>query len=147
MHKKQKKFYSGKKKKHTLKQQVVIDKKTRLIICTAGCEGKRHDFQLLKDSRVRFLKSTTSLMDSGYQGVEALHANALIPKKKPKKGTLTKQEKRYNRMLSSERVVVENVLSWLKRFHILTDRYRNRRKRFGLRFNLIAGIHNYEIQQ
>ena len=124
-----------------------MDKKTRLILCTACCEGKRNDFKLLKDSRVRFLKSTTTLMDSGYQGIDELHSNALIPKKKSKYHKLTKQEKRYNRMLSSERVMVENVLSWLKRFHILTDRYRNRRKRFGLRFNLIAGIHNYELQQ
>lgn len=85
-------------------------------------------------------------MDSGYQGVEALHKNALIPQKKPKKGKLTEQQKRYNRMLSSERVMVENVFEWLKRFHILTDRYRNRRKRFGLRFNLIAGIYNYELK-
>ena len=85
-------------------------------------------------------------MDSGYQGVDALHANALTPKKKPKGGKLTKQQKRYNRMLSSERVLVENVLSSLKRFHILADRYRNSRKRLGLRFNLIAGIYNYELQ-
>ncbi len=125
---------------------MAVDKKTRRILCTAGCEGKRNDFKLLKDSRVRFLKSTTTLMDSGYQGVEALHANALIPKKKTKGGKLTKQQKRYNRMLSSERVLVENVLGCLKRFHILTDRYRNRRKRFGLRFNLIAGLYNYELQ-
>lgn len=77
-----------------------------------------------------------------------MHGNALIPtKKKPRKGKLTKQEKRYNRKLSSERVSVENVLGWLKRFRILSERYRNRRRRFGLRFNLIAGIYNYELQQ
>lgn len=122
-----------------------MDEKSRRILCTACCEGKRNDFKLFKDSRVRFLKSTTSLMDSGYQGIDALHSNALIPKKKPKKGKLTKAQKRYNRMLASARVIVENVLAWLKRFHILTDRYRNRRKRFGLRFNLIAGIYNYEL--
>ena len=29
---------------------------------------------------------------------------------------------------------------------VISDRYRNRRKRFGLRFNLIAGIHNFEIR-
>jgi hypothetical protein len=33
----------------------------------------------------------------------------------------------------------------VKRFRILSERYRNRRKRFGLRFNLIAGIHNFEL--
>ena len=95
---------------------------------------------------MRFKKGTCCLADSGYQGIAELHSNALIPKKKSKYHTLTKPEKRYNRMLSGERVFVENVLSWLKRFHILTDRYRNRRRRFGLRFNLIAGIYNYELQ-
>ncbi len=96
-----------------------------------------------------FLVAGTSpgaLADSGYQGLEELHGNALIPRKKPKKGQLTKAQKRYNRMLSGERVIVENVLGWLKRFHILADRYRNRRRHFGLRFNLIAGIYNYELQ-
>jgi hypothetical protein len=38
------------------------------------------------------------------------------------------------------------VIGSLKRFKIISDRYRNRRKRFGLRFNLIAGIHNLELE-
>ena len=126
---------------------MVVDKKSNQILCTQGCEGKRHDFQLFKDSKVRFQKGTLSLEDSGYQGIGELHSNALIPNKKPKTQKLTKQQKRYNQMLSSERVVVENVIGWLKRFHILAGRYRNRRKRFGLRFNLIAGIYNYELSQ
>lgn len=125
---------------------MVVDKTSGRILCTKGCEGKRNDFRLLKDSRVCFRKGTCILLDSGYQGVQAIYSNALTPKKKPKGGTLTKQEKRYNRMLSAVRVFVENVIGWLKRFHIITDRYRNRRKRFGLRFNLIAGIYNYELQ-
>jgi len=40
---------------------------------------------------------------------------------------------------------VEHVIGWIKRFRIIADRYRNRRKRFGLRFKLIAGIYNYEL--
>jgi|GEM_PF-4257297 len=50
-----------------------------------------------------------------------------------------------NRALSSQRVIVENVIGLLKRFKIISDRYRNRRKRFSLRFNLIAAIHNFEL--
>lgn len=96
---------------------------------------------------MRFKKGTCSLADSGYQGIQELHSNALIPRKKPKGGTLTEPEKRYNRMLASVRVKVENVLAWLKRFRILAERYRNRRRRFGLRFNLIAGLYNYELQK
>ena len=47
--------------------------------------------------------------------------------------------------ISSERVVNENVIGMIKRFKIVADRYRNRRKRFALRFNLIAGIYNFEL--
>lgn len=125
----------------------MICKKTGVIICTSGCEGKKHDFQLLNDSGVRFQKGTFCLGDSGYQGIATLHSNSLIPHKKPKKAEFTKPQKFYNQMLSSARVKVENVLCWLKRFRIITERYRNRRKRFGLRFNLIAGIYNFEIKQ
>lgn len=59
---------------------------------------------------------------------------------------LTKEEKCINRNIASKRVLNENVIGRLKRFKILSDKYRNRRKRFGLRFNLIAGIHNWEVQ-
>ena len=75
-----------------------------------------------------------------------LQKNSRLPKKSSKKKPLTKEEKKQNKSISSERAVNENVIGSLKRFKIISDRYRNRRKRFGLRFNLIAGIHNYEIK-
>lgn len=86
-----------------------------------------------------------TLTDTGYQGINKLHANAELPKKKTKKNPLTKEDKRKNQLLSSERVLNENVIGMLKRFKIIADRYRNRRKRFGLRFNLIAAIYNMEL--
>ena len=69
-----------------------------------------------------------------------------MPKKKSKKNPLTKEEKKNNRKLASDRVVNENVIGMLKRFKIIADKYRNRRKRFGLRFNLIAGLCNWELK-
>jgi hypothetical protein len=54
--------------------------------------------------------------------------------------------KKNNRILSSERVLNENVIGMIKRFKIIGDRYRNRRKRFGLRFNLICAIYNFELE-
>jgi hypothetical protein len=75
----------------------------------------------------------------GYQGIQKLHANSQIPKKKPRKEELTDLEKKRNRELARKRVVGEHINRRLKIFKILADRYRNCRKRFGLRFNLIAG--------
>ena len=85
------------------------------------------------------------ITDTGYQGIDKLHHNSEVPKKKTKKHPLTKEDKRKNRALSSERALNENVIGMIKRFKIIADRYRNRRKRFGLRFNLVAGIYNFEL--
>lgn len=85
------------------------------------------------------------LTDTGYQGLNKIHANSRLPKKKTKKNPLTSWDKKENKKLSSQRVINENVIGMLKRFKIIADKYRNRRKRFGLRFNLIAGIYNYEL--
>ena len=67
------------------------------------------------------------------------------PQKKSKKHPLTIEDKKKNREISSERVLNENVIGMVKRFKIVADRYRNRRKRFGLRWNLISGVYNYEL--
>ena len=83
--------------------------------------------------------------DSGYQGLGKLHENSDLPHKRSKKRPLTFEQKIYNRSISSDRVLVEHVIRKLKVFRILAERYRNRRKRFGLRVNLIAGIINYEL--
>jgi len=83
--------------------------------------------------------------DTGFVGIEKLHKNSLLPRKKPKGGKLTKEQKRENRIISSKRVSNEHAIGFVKRFKILTERYRGRRKRFGLRFNLIAGICNFEL--
>ena len=70
----------------------------------------------------------------------------MLPHKKRKLTLLTKEQKKQNKQLASDRVFSENVNAQLKRFKIIADRYRNRRKRFGLRFNLIAGLYNFELE-
>ncbi|MEH2455586.1 IS5 family transposase [Nostoc sp.] len=144
--KKQKQFYSGKKKRHTLKSQVVIDQSSGEILCTAHGKGKEHDFRIFKNSKLRLRKDIECLGDKGYQGIQKLHAKSQIPKKKPRGGELNREEKKSNQKLAKVRVVVEHINRKLKIFKILSDRYRNRRKRFSLRFNLIAGLYNYELR-
>jgi hypothetical protein len=74
-----------------------------------------------------------------------LHANSELPVKNSKKKPLTREEKRRNRKKSSERVAVENIIREVKIFRIIAEKYRNRRKRFGLRFNWIAAIYNMNL--
>ncbi len=122
-----------------------MDKKSKQVICTAFANGKRHDFRLFKESKTHALTRINIKTDTGYIGLTKLHANALMPKKRSKKHPLTVEDKRDNHTLSSDRVLNEHVIGSIKRFKIVADRYRNRRKRFGLRFNLIAGVHNFEL--
>ena len=85
------------------------------------------------------------MADSGYQGIQQLHTNSELPKKNCKKEPLTKDDKRNNRQISSERIVVENIIREVKIFRIIAEKYRNRRRRFALRFNLIAAIYNLNL--
>jgi hypothetical protein len=128
-----------------MKTLVVVDKKTRLVICVAFSHGKKHDFKLFKESRTRAKQTTRINTDSGFQGIGKIHKNSVIPRKKSKNKPLGKEDKAYNRDISSERVGNENAIGFIKRFRIVSERYRNRRKRFGLRFSLLAGICNFEL--
>ena len=124
---------------------MIVDKKTEQIICTQFSNGKKHDFRLFKESEVRVLPRIQVITDSGYTGIQKLHGNSEVPYKRTKNHPLTPAQKEANHQIASKRALNENVLSRLKRYKILSDRYRNRRKRFGLRFNLIAGIYNFEL--
>jgi transposase len=90
-------------------------------------------------------KEITIQADSGFQGIKEFHANSEIPKKKPKGGSLTKDEKTNNRRISRERILIENINAKLKVFKILANKYRNRRLRYGLRMALICSIYNSEL--
>ena len=118
---------------------------TQQIICTAVDTGRTHDFKLLKRSRLPFVSSQLCLADRGYQGFAKRHAGACISTKKRRQQPLAQEEKQHNQALARLRVRVEHVIRRLKIFRIFSGRYRNRRKRFGLRLNLIAGLLNYQL--
>ena len=107
--------------------------------------GKDTILGFCKESKVNFKESTKVITDTGFLGLQKIHKNTTMPKKKSKKNPLTLDDKKRNKELSSQRVLNEHVIGKIKRFKIVSDRYRNRRKRFGLRFNLIAGIYNFEL--
>lgn len=125
---------------------MIADLHTQKILATDFCNGSKHDFQLFNNSRCAISRQTCVLADAGYQGLAELHPNSQTPAKKSKLHPLNQAQKASNRALSRRRIFVENIIRRLKIFRILSERYRNRRKRFGLRFNLIAAIYNMELK-
>ena len=100
---------------------------------------------MYKISKVHALKETELIVDTGYQGLQKTHIKTLKPIKRSKKKPLLKEEKKTNHEISSARVFVEHVIRRIKTFRIIAERYRNRRKRFTLRLNLIAALYNFEL--
>jgi len=122
-----------------------VNKENLAIIAITQCKGKTHDFKLYKDEFGYAVAEWIKLMgDSGFQGILDFHKNSETPKKKSKKHPLTKEEKANNKRISQERIFIENVNACLKVFKIFANKYRNRRKRFGLRMSLICGLYNFE---
>ena len=124
---------------------MIADQKTAGIVATAFTFGSKHDFQLFKEDESDIAEHVRVLADAGYQGLAELHENCQTPFKKSKYHPLTQKEKQRNRSLARKRILIEHIFRKLKVFRILSERYRNRRKRFALRFNLIAAIYNLEL--
>lgn len=139
--KNQRKFYSGKKKKHTQKVEIITDLNGKILCISKSYPGRTHDFKIRKQSS-KIPKNVTVLADSGYQGLQKIHKNTVLPFKRRRKCPLTTEQKTHNSALSSKRVVVEHVFAQLKKFKILGSVYRNFQKKLHLRFNIIAGLYN-----
>lgn len=131
-----------------MKTQVVAEKKSAQIISVDVFKGKDHDGTIFKKT-LHIHPSILVLLDSGYRGVQKVHPNTLYPIKhkedlKRLNDEQRKEQKIRNREISSRRMKIEHIIGRIKRLNILSDKYRCRRKRFGLRLNLICGIVNFE---
>lgn len=139
--KNQKAYYSGKKKRHTIKTEVRITANKRIVHVSKCRPGSVHDFALYKQEPP-VPNGITAYADSGYQGLDKLHPNCEIPYKASKYHPLNEEQMEYNAGLSAFRVRAEHVFARMKTFRILSDRYRNKRKRHHVKVNIIAGIVN-----
>ena len=137
----QKPYYSGKKKRHTLKTEIRTTLKGQIIHVSKSRAGSVHDFNVHKQEPPLHPKSR-AFVDSGYQGLDKCHLETEFPYKATKRKPLDQEEKAYNKALSRIRVKVEHIIGDLKTFRILSERYRNKRKRYTIKFKIIAAIVN-----
>jgi len=141
----QKEFYSGKKKAHTVKNNLIvgiIDRQIKYLGKTH--EGKKHDKKICDEEEIKCPEGGTCYRDLGLQGYEMAGVDIREPKKKPRNGTLTKKEKESNKLISGVRVIVEHVISGVKRCRIVKDVFRNTVPGYDdLVMEVACGLHNY----
>lgn len=146
--KSQQKTYSGKKKTHTRKSIIVTDKNKKILVVTKQKSGRRHDKRLADKYSIfeNIPPETTIFADTGFNGIQKIHPNSYIPKKKTKNNPLTQDDKEMNRLISSCRVVVEHAIGGLKRYRCMSERLRNRKAFIDDKFLLLSsGLWNLHL--
>jgi hypothetical protein len=124
---KQKRFYSGRKKRHAVKNVIVVAKK-KVKWCSPTVPGRRHDKAVADEARLRLPKEVHLLGDSGFAGLEAGEAKVVTPWKRSGGRKLTAKRRQFNRLLAKSRIGIEHTFASVKRLRILRDEFRNRRK-------------------
>ncbi len=145
----QQRYYSGKKKRHTVKNIVISDKNTKEIkVLSKTCEGKKHDKTLADEERYAFPEGSKLFKDTGFQGYEPAGVDTYQPKKKPKGGSLTVDEKERNRTISKERIGVEHAIGGAKVYRIVRDTLRQHLENFADKvMETVCGLHNFRLHQ
>jgi hypothetical protein len=143
----QRENYSGKKKRHTVKNNVVTDKRTHKIkVLSPTVEGKQHDKKLADEQAIPFPPGSKLWQDTGYQGYKPENVETFQPKKKPRGGDLTPEEKERNAQIASQRISVEHSIGGVKVFRVVQHVYRNMRQGFAdLAMETACGLYNLRV--
>jgi hypothetical protein len=143
----QKEYYSGKKKRHTVKNIVITEKRTgKIKALSETSKGKKHDKTLADDQQYRFPDNSSIWKDTGFQGYEPKNTSTYQPKKKPRGGELTQEEKDQNRTISRQRIFVEHSIGGVKIWRIVHDIFRNHKPNYeDLAMQTACGLHNLKI--
>lgn len=140
----QKEKYSGKKKYHTMKIQIIRGVETGFIYEIEIGPGAEHDFHLWKRTFEGTPSNVTNEVDLGYLGMDKYHQNSRIPHKNSKYHKLTEKEINENKNLAKDRIFIEHTNSWIKRFKILSTRFRNHLSHFAKFSVILCGFYNFD---
>ena len=141
-------YYSGKRKKHTVKHLYTTNQKGLIIYKTKHKQvGRKHDYKVYKDKHPKLPNEVTSRYDLGFLGVEDDYPEqkSSLPIKKEKGCELMVQQKEYNRNHSAKRIVIEHTIARLKKYKIINDLFRNRLRKYDRISDIVSGLVNYRI--
>jgi DDE superfamily endonuclease/Helix-turn-helix of DDE superfamily endonuclease len=147
----QRAYYSGKKKAHTLKTQVGVDEESGAIVDVSdSVPGRWADLKLLRASRLlrRLPAGVGGIGDLAYVGIGALHPEGLgaSPRRKPRGKDRPPEDRAYNRAFSRRRIVVEQAIGRLRQFRAVAQVNRHRRPGHAMRVRAIAGLVNRMLE-
>jgi len=145
--KRRKMYYSGKKKKHTIKNQIMVNNRGYIIHKTGYKKGHRHDYDIYKKNYPVTPKQVLNVVDLGYLGIESDFPEPLsaLPYKKKRNLELSQEEKEYNVIHAKKRIVIEHTISRLKKYRILSDVFRNKLRKYNKVSDIVSGLVNYRI--
>ena len=145
---KRKTHYSGKKKRHTVKNQITINLKGEIIHKPPHSSGRRNDFAILKIKHPVLSEDLMIFYDLGYLGVEKDFPDqtSVLPYKRKKGKELLDYQKEWNKLQSKIRIKVEHAISKIKKFRINSDTFRNRLYRYDVISEIVCGIVNFKIR-
>jgi hypothetical protein len=137
--------YSGKKKDHTVKNNLIIDIEERLVrYLSHTFAGRIHDKRMCDEEDYTFPPGCVLFKDRGFQGFEPEKVCTYQPKKKPRNRELSAEDKAENKMIASIRILVEHVIAGVKRCRIVHDVFRNTKAQFDdLVMEIACGLHNF----
>ena len=139
-------YYSGKQKKHTIKNDILIDEPCKIRFLSDTVEGKRNDKRLADESGYSIPKDSVLAQDAGFQGFHLEGVSILQPKQKPRGGELGYTDKVRNRLIAGIRVRIEHAIGSVKRYRIVKDKSRNWKPGFrDLVFDICCGLHNFRL--
>jgi len=142
-----KSHYSGKKKKHTVKTQLLVNKKGVILHKTRYEPGSTHDYGLWKKTHPKVPPNVTMDADLGYFGIQKdfPHLKTHLPIKKRKGEKLSKKARKHNRKLSRERVIVEHVIGKVKKYKIIGQEFRNRLRHYNDSMDVVTGLVDFKV--
>lgn len=139
--------YSGKAKTHTAKNQLLCDDGQYVHFLSQTYEGKVHDKALADEEALCFPSGQLLRQDTGYQGYAPEGAVLIQPQKKPRKASLSEEQKATNQAISSKRVVIEHAINGVKRLHCLSGHLRMRGWSIrDLLMRVGTALHNLRVQ-
>jgi hypothetical protein len=139
-------YYSGKRKRHTVKTQLMVNNSGTIIHKTENKKGKRHDYDIYKKNHPVTPKEVINVFDLGYLGVERDfpdQESSIPSRKKRSQKELAQEEKEYNQNHSRKRIVIEHTICRIKKYRIMGDIFRNRLRKYNGVSDIVSGLVNY----